>query len=335
MTQQEFNNLSKRYLEGITTKEEDRILNEWLNKLPQTSETNLSFTQKERFEKRIWTKIYNHISPNNSIYFSKWLWVSGMAACLMIGFVWFNAVKNDKSNIPISLRGNTLEKVGIELKNTTQSEQEVKLDDGTIILLKQNSSIVYDKSFNQINRTVFLKGEAFFKVKRNPAKPFIVHTGGLITEVLGTSFRIKPNTKTHVIEVVVSTGKVSVYSEKGNKKDERNGVILTPNQKVIFDVASKNIVPSIVENPIPINALVAEKEQFFFKSSPLQNVLNTLSEVYGIEFIITNPKAKECQITADLNGLSMFIQLELICKSIDASYEKRGTTVFINGESCQ
>ena len=335
MTQQEFNILSKRYLEGKTTVIEDAILDEWLNTLPKTSDSNLSPKQKEIVEHRIWTKIYKQIKLNNSVILSKWLWVSGMAACLVLGFMWLNTSNTIKNNVRISLEKNNLEKVGIELKNTTQSEQEVKLNDGTIILLKQNSSIVYDKSFNQINRTVFLKGEAFFKVKRNPSKPFIVHTAGLITEVLGTSFRIKPNDNTKVIEVVVSTGKVSVYSEKGNEKDERNGVILMPNQKVVFDVESKNIIPSIVENPIPINAFSAEKEQFFFKSTPLQNVLNTLSEVYGIEFIITNPKAKDCQITADLNGLSMFMQLELICKSIDASYEKRGTAVFINGEGCQ
>jgi hypothetical protein len=335
MTQQEFNNLSKRYLDGKTTEEEDEILNKWLNTLPQTSDLTLSSIRKDVIENRIWTKILNRIRPKNFIFFPKGLWVSGIAACVILGFLWFNPSKIGKNNFPTSSEENNLEKVGIELKNTTRSEQEVKLDDGTIILLKQNSSIVYDKSFNQINRTVFLRGEAFFKVKRNPLKPFIVHAGGLITEVLGTSFRIKPNDKTNVIEVVVSTGKVSVYSEKSNKKDERNGVILTPNQKVVFDVESKNIISSIVENPIPINTFLTEKEQFFFKSTPLQNVLNTLSEVYGIEFIITNPEAKECQITADLNGLSMFMQLELICKSIDATYEKRGTAVFINGEGCQ
>lgn len=333
MTQQEFNDLSKRYLEGKTTEEEENQLMEWYNAQPKQLTTNLSPTQKNGMEKRMWRNLYKQIRPTSTMMITRLAWFSGIAACLAMGFVWFFKINPSSESKQLTALTNR-EQVGIEVKNTTQLEQEVKLEDGTVIVLKQNSSILYDKTFNTAKREVYLKGEAFFKVKRNVTKPFVVHTGDLTTEVLGTSFRIKHHEKANTIEVAVTTGKVSVYAEKSNQKSERNGVILTPNQRVVFDVVSKNMVPGIVEKPIPIAANEAIPPQLVFKEASLEQVLEGLSKLYGIEFVIANPNAKDCHITADLNGLSMFTQLELICKSIDATYEKRGTVVFIYGDGC-
>ena len=332
MTQQEFNDLSKRYLEGKTTEEEENQLMDWFNTQPKQPNTNLSPTQKNGLEKRMWQQIHSQIQPESGRIFVRLAWLSGIAACLVLGFVWFSNIQSSENKKTSILPDR--EQVGIEVKNTAQLEQEVKLEDGTVVLLKQNSSIVYDKTFNQAKREVYLKGEAFFKVKRNVSKPFIVHTGDLTTEVLGTSFRIKHYEKANTIEVAVTTGKVSVYAEKPNRPAERNGVIITTNQRVMFDVTSKNIVPGIVEKPVPIAANEVIPPQLVFRETSLEQVLDALSKLYGIEFVIANPNAKDCRITADLNGLSLFTQLELVCKSIDATYEKRGTVVFINGDGC-
>lgn len=333
MTQQEFNDISKRYLEGNATEEEEKLLELWLKEQPNYSTPNFSESQLDSIKSRMWQRIISTIRPTSKSVFVRIAWVSGIAACLIAGFLWFDSpaylLKKDLLFVP-----NQSEQIGIEVMNTTQSEQEVKLEDGTIVLLKQSSSLIYDKAFNRVKREVYLKGEAFFKVKRDVSKPFIVHTGDLVTEVLGTSFRIKHHETANTIEVAVTTGKVSVYAQKYDRQDERNGFILTPNQRVLFDVNSKNIIPSIVEVPIPIVATSVLQPQLVFQEASLQTVLKTFSELYGIEFVIANPKANDCQITADLNGLSMFTQLELICKSIDATYEKRGTVIFINGDGC-
>ncbi|MFN8355417.1 MAG: FecR family protein [Spirosomataceae bacterium] len=334
MTQQEFNDLSKRYLEGKTTKEEDQLLVEWHQLLSIPEPTGLSDSQKSSIEKHIWKQIHKQIEPVRPLRLIRLAWGVGIAACVMIGLLWAGVFRSATSATKAVSSLSEKEKLGLEIKNTTQSEQEVRLEDGTVVTLKQNSSIVYDKTYNQAKREVYLKGEAFFKVKRDVTRPFVVHTGELITEVLGTSFRIKHLLKANTIEVAVTTGKVSVYSEKTNRHDERNGVILTPNQRVIFDIVSKNIVPTIVENPIPIPPVGTSQPNLIFQTASLQTVLNSLSQLYGIEFVIANPKIKDCHITADLSGLSMFTQLELICKAIDATYEKRGTVVFINGEGC-
>lgn len=334
MTQQEFNNLSKRYLEGKTTAEENQNLLEWHKNQAGYEIKKLDEPQKKKLEKDIWRGIQQQL-PTRKRKLTPWvIWLSAAAATFLSLYWFFAEAFSPFHPTQAPIAAQQTEQVGIEMSNTTSAEQKVTLEDGTTVLLKQHSSILYDKDFNKTRREVYLTGEAFFEVKRDENKPFIVHAGALVTEVLGTSFRIKPIPQSNAIEVVVKTGKVSVYTENPNRNNDHNGVILTPNQRVLFDESSQNIIPSIVENPVPLERLETAIPHLIFESTPLQTVLDRLSSVYGIEFVITNPKTSECQITADLNGLSMFTQLELICKSIDATYEKRGTVVFINGDGC-
>lgn len=333
MTQQEFNQLLKRYLEGQTTEQEDQFLNEWYKAPANQVEVPLNETQKEGIKNRIWQGIRKQIKPTVRGQFMRLAWLSGIAACVVLGIAWMYTGSGAK---PESLVAALLhEQAGIEVKNTNPTEQVITLPDGTKVQLAQNSGLVYQKDFDQVRREIYLTGEAFFNVKRDVKKPFIVHTGELITEVLGTSFRIRQTEKGKKTEVSVRTGKVSVYAGNGAKHGEHNGVIITPNQRVVYDTGTRHLTPGIVEDPAVVVPETDLKIALVFHEASFEKVLAELNRLYGIEFIVSNPNVKDCQITADLNGLSLFTQLELICKSIDATYEKRGTVVFINGEGCQ
>ncbi|MPR35984.1 FecR family protein [Salmonirosea aquatica] len=331
MTQQEFNQLLKRYLEGKTTEQEDRLLAEWYETPANQVELSLSEAQKVGIEKRMWRSLQTRIRPAGGRRTIQLAWLSGIAACLVLGFAWLYSQSDTEPEPRVATL--VREQTGIEVKNTNPSEQEVTLPDGTTVLLAQNSSLVYEKTFNQARREVYLTGEAFFNVKRNVAKPFVVHTGELDTEVLGTSFRIRQNEKGKTTEVSVRTGKVSVYARGKNQQRERNGVIITPNQRAVYDASTHTITPGIVEKPVAVQS-GEKKTALVFREASFEKVLAELTRLYGIEFVISNPTVKDCRITADLNGLSMFTQLELVCKSVDATYEKRGTVVFINGDGC-
>lgn len=331
MNQQEFNHLLKRYLEGQTTEEEDRLLAEWYDSPANQVELPLTESQKETIRKRMWRGIRAKIQ-GTSVTIGRWAWLSGVAACLALGYLWlyFQSSHSPQSRIA----GLAKEQAGIEVKNTNSTEQEIALPDGTKVLLTQNSSLVYQKTFDQTRREVYLTGEAFFDVKRDVTRPFVVHSGDLVTEVLGTSFRIKQNNKGQTTEVSVRTGKVSVYAQNFVKQREHNGLIITPNQRIIYNAGTHNITPGIVDEPLVVLPEVALKSALVFRESSLEKVLTELNRLYGIEFVVPNPLVKECRITADLNGLPLFTQLELVCKSIDATYEKRGTVIFIEGYGC-
>lgn len=329
MTKQEFNLLSNKYLQGMCSVEEELLLLEWSEKLDKENQLKISSSEKEEIRGRILRNIHSKI-PNQQ--FSKITKigvgiVTSLAACLLVVFLLYIRT----TEISDSKSANAS---GMEMKNMTLVDQKVLLKDGSLVILKPKSSIIYSKDFNIKKREVFLIGQAFFKVKRNVTKPFVVHSGDLNTEVLGTSFWVKSNTRNNQIEVSVTSGKVSVYSNKVSDNNNLNGVILTRNQKVVFDIVSKTINPTIVDNPLPILTPDFSKGQLIFQATPLQSVLSNVSKHYGVEIILTNPKSNDCLITADLNGLSLFTQLDLICKSVGAIYEKRGTVIFITGDGC-
>ena len=329
MTKQEFNLLSNKYLQGMCSVEEELLLLEWSEKLDKENQLKISSSEKEEIRGRILRNIHSKI-PNQQ--FSKITKigigiVTSLAACLFLVLL-FNVRTTEITD------SKSVSASGMEMKNMTLVDQKVLLKDGSLVILKPKSSIIYGKDFNIKKREVFLIGQAFFKVKRNVTKPFVVHSGDLNTEVLGTSFWVKSNTRNNQIEVSVTSGKVSVYSNKVSDNNNLNGVILTRNQKVVFDIVSKTINPTIVDNPLPILTPDFSKGQLIFQATPLQSVLSNVSKHYGVEIILTNPKSNDCLITADLNGLSLFTQLDLICKSVGAIYEKRGTVIFITGDGC-
>ena len=329
MTKQEFNLLSNKYLQGLCSGEEELLLLEWSKKLDNENQLTISSSEKEEIRTRIWKNVHATISVKKHSIVAKIAasFLIGIAACFFIVFF-----VDIKSLIVSPNKSTNLD--GMEMKNMSLIDQKILLKDGSLVILKPQSSINYGKDFNIKKREVFLIGQAFFKVKRNVTKPFVVHSGDLNAEVLGTSFWVKSNARNNQIEVSVTSGKVSVYSNKVSDNNNLNGVILTRNQKVVFDIVSKTINPTIVDNPLPILTPDFSKVQLVFQATPLQSVLSTMSKHYGVEIILTNPKSNDCQITADLNGLPMFTQLDLICKSIAATYEKRGTVIFITGEGC-
>jgi len=225
---------------------------------------------------------------------------------------------------------------GVEMTNTTLKAQLITLNDGTTVNLQPNSSIVFPEKFGDHNRKVYLRGEGFFKVKRDTTKPFYVYAGNLVTEVLGTSFTVKSYDAANTSEVIVVSGKVMVYrqgDQQTKNQGRKNLAILTPNQKVIFEKTTQQIIPQVVENPIAIHP-PQSVESFVFDEEPLFDALSRLADVYGLQ-ISPNSVLKDCTFTGDLNDLELYTQLDFICKSINARYEKRGTSIIVTGEGCK
>ncbi|MFW0739587.1 FecR family protein [Flavobacterium sp. T12S277] len=128
----------------------------------------------------------------------------------------------------------------IEVAVTKTFNDDIRLlclSDGTRVWLNENSEIGYPVQFAKNERLVTLKGEAFFEVKRDPSRPFIITSGTIKTTVLGTSFNVKAYDENKP-EVNVRTGKVQVESlkntvllERGDKAVYRPDNLLLQKQK--------------------------------------------------------------------------------------------------------
>jgi len=223
--------------------------------------------------------------------------------------------------------------------NSFPKEMTVLLSDGSVATLQPGSSLSFPKKFASDLRKVFLKGEAFFDVAKNPTKPFLVFANETVTKVLGTSFRVKAVDGENTVMVVVKTGKVSVYPEKeyetlSNQEDrEIAGVVLRPNQQVVFNRKENRLDKGLVENPDLLSESILNQE-LVFDDKPVAEVLNTLGSMYGIEIIFDKETLTGCPISTIFKEENLKQRMNAICQAIGATYEVVDGQIIINSKGC-
>jgi transmembrane sensor len=104
---------------------------------------------------------------------------------------------------------------------------DLELNDHTHVWLNAGSSITYPVVFNGSTRKVTITGEAYFEVKHDASKPFIVNNGATNVQVLGTHFNVKAYYNEPDEKVTLLEGKVKVTNS--NKEQ-----LLAPNQQAII-----------------------------------------------------------------------------------------------------
>lgn len=335
MSQYEFDQLLQKYLAGGCEPAEEKLIVDWSEHMNNQLPTLVDSREQDVIRQRLWTRLSATINGRprrRMLFFRKWGLGITCGLTLLLGIsIW---LRNTGAQQGPLLTQITRPMGNREVCNSGNQPQTIRLEEGTEVRLQPNAVLSYPVRFARENRTVYLKGEAFFDVKRNPAKPFIVHTGELVTEVLGTSFTIKASADENEVEVAVVTGRVAVYQMADREVKQRKEVILKPNQKIEFNIRRKQLIPSLVDHPVK---LIAQRQSIplVFEAVPLEDVLIQLQAIYGIDIFLENESLMACVLTADLTDLPLYKQLELICKSLNADYETRGTSIFIRGMGCQ
>lgn len=178
--------------------------------------------------------------------------------------------------------------------STTAFTDSVKLNDGTTVYLAANSTFKYPENFGHKSRTVnLLKGNAFFKVAKDPAHPFIISSAGMTTKVLGTSFHI--GLGDHKSSVSVITGKVQVSSEG-------QVAVLKANEKAVFS-PEKGLEKQKMADLSLYNWY---KKDISLNNVTLDKVFTLLSFKYGTSFKTEDQELLNTRITLYVkNGLSL------------------------------
>lgn len=271
-----------------------------------------------------------------------WRWAA--AAVVLLGVTWFSWQRNQKTENPstqiyhqlVATAQSPLE----EVTNTSSRSHLVMLSDGSSVLLQPNSRISYPKQFNKYaKREVYLTGEAFFEVAKKPEKPFFVYADNLITKVLGTSFTVRADGK-DAVNVIVKTGKVSVFTRSDKERLEKQqsrqliGLVLTPNQRVLFDREEGRLLRSLVDSPDLLNMPI-QQSMFEFSGTPISQVFASLERAYGVEIVFDAEVMKNCYLTASLDDEPLFEKLNMICQTLDAQHEQMDGKILISSKGCQ
>lgn len=153
--------------------------------------------------------------------YNKWFrlrWAGVAAAVLLLAFAGFQFFFHsaDSSN---------------KTYTTVLGEKKlVHLSDGTVVRLNAGSELKTDNQYGVSNRSVYLRGEAFFEVKRDKSKPFIVFTHAMQIKALGTSFDVRAYDNEAITETSLITGLVEVMLKENNNQV----VLLHPNHKIAW-----------------------------------------------------------------------------------------------------
>ncbi len=206
-----------------------------------------------------------------------------------------------------------------ELISKNDPINDYLLPDSSKVSLNRNSKLVFVEGFKGKNRELWLEGEAFFDVKRNPEKPFVIHVGNNLVEVLGTSFNINENTEREYIELNVERGKVRFKSNDLNRS-----LVVEKGQAIIYNSKDNDLVRLKKAN---INYLSWKTNLIRFEQTPMTEVVLTLESVYGKQIIIKSDELKELKFSASFSNQAFEKVLKVIALSLNIETKNVNNTI--------
>lgn len=148
--------------------------------------------------------------------------------------------------------------------------KNIQLPDGSVVTLNAGSNIKINENYGTTTRDVYLEGEAFFEVKHDITRPFIVHTPAMDVKALGTAF----NVKAYLNEKNTETSLISGLVEVTLKENNNLKMLLYPNQKIEWQNGNTNAVNS--------NLTKANKDTHLTDSLPKKLVVTSTGDIKEI-----------------------------------------------------
>jgi ferric-dicitrate binding protein FerR (iron transport regulator) len=217
------------------------------------------------------------------------------------------------------------------------------LPDGSTVLLNSDSKLSYPQAFSDTLREVFLDGEAFFDVTKQPKRPFIVHTSGMRIKVLGTAFNVKAYADEKTIETSLIRGSIEVsVSYRPNEK-----IILSPNEKLVIRshelpevISSQNTIlvkPEIAINqlkPDPLDSTIAETQwtenRLVFRNESLADIARRMERWYNVTIQIKNEELKDALFSGTFTSETIDEALHALTYSKGLHYEIKEEKIVIH-----
>ena len=221
-------------------------------------------------------------SENESLFFRKLMPFLRYAAVFVLGIILYSALSHivDLSN-PLTWN---------ELVIPKGNRVRVMLPDSSIVWLNSQSKFRYPAKFEARKREVWLNGEAFFEVHKNPKQRFIVHTAKLSVEAVGTSFNVLAYDNDNIFETALVTGKVNILYEHSKAPVE----ILEPKELAVYNKARNGLK---VDN-VDVDLYTCWKNgEFKFRNERLEVIAHKLERYYNLRIEFCSNEIKDYRLT--------------------------------------
>lgn len=300
---------------ALSDVEDQQLLNDSLvkekmkNQWEYAVEPNL-FAATEKEENRIWGKIEDSIKKKNSDRHNSFYRYYSIAASLLLLLAIGSTIYMKKTREP-----------GLVYTITSgiQNIESLLLPDGTSVMIGAGSKLTYPSDFSGQNRDVTLSGQAFFDVKKDDKKPFVVHTSHMDITALGTGFEVYTYESENRLETILLNGKVKIKI-KDPKMPEKEDVFLSPDEMLVYNLDN---------NTIEVNPVNADKYSAWrnhgiltFENEKLSMIIRRLEHWYGRKIICPVEVAENHRFTFKVRDESLERILFMFTESSPIGYKK-------------
>lgn len=306
-----------KHLSGQTTAEEIEQLTSWVNESAenenqfaemQNSYIFLASTLSPDNKKSAFNEIVNKINNKKEKKEISVKRIYSIAASILLpvllgGFAWFYQWSSG-SNEP---------ELFTEIVAPPKHNSQITLPDGTQVWLSPESKLKYGQNYGRKTRNVILDGEGYFEVTKNQEKPFTVETVHLNVKVLGTSFNLEAYSNEPMVRTTLVRGSLQIESELISK-----GFLLTPGERVSFDVNSRQLTSEKVNTEI---YRLVKDGMIIFKRNTLAEVCRKLERWFMIPVEFNGTDNQDLLFTAKFQDESVEKILKILNLTIPINYQ--------------
>ncbi|RAW03442.1 FecR family protein [Pseudochryseolinea flava] len=208
--------------------------------------------------------------------------------------------------------------------SSTKETKSDTLPDGSNVFLNKLTELDY--AFDKKDKThrIKLRGEAYFHVKHEDDKKFLVEAEGIFIKDIGTSFNVKAYPNTNTIEVVVEEGEVQFYSK------DNPGVYLQAGGRGVYNKKDKTFT---VEPP-QANVLAYKTKFFSFSDARLGDVVEALNNVYEKKLSIGS-QLENCLLTVSFNNEDLNEIANIIGETLNLKVTVTRDGFLLDGDGCE
>lgn len=196
------------------------------------------------------------------------------------------------------------------------SVSDLLLPDGSVIFLNADSRIEYKLDGKKGKREVFLNGEAWFDVAKDPKRPFLVHTSAYDIYVTGTRFNIKAYDSDNDVVTTLEEGEVHIQSTDGFRLEK--DIILKPGQQALLDKGANTITVNAVNTALYSSW---KENKLIFINMSLAQLEVMLERKYGVDIEVMDKDLLNLHFDGTIKNESIIEVLEILKIALTIEYQ--------------
>jgi ferric-dicitrate binding protein FerR (iron transport regulator) len=311
VNQREIKKLLNKFNAGKCTDEELQLLQQLMHNLDTDAKTG---DNVKALKQPLWERIEKQTIERGKIRRLNTTWLKVAAAVLVAvcAGLFYSKLATHKN-----------EQIAYQVITAPKGcMKQVMLPDSSTVQLNAGTSLKFPVSFGDSKREVTLiNGEAFFDVKHDIKRPFMVHTAKVTTQVLGTSFNIKFYKELPDLQVYVNSGKVEVH-------DQRHTLgFYTPRQQLTYNKQHESFTH---QELMADHSLSWMHEELILDNASFKEITVYLQNRYSVNFKYNEKRLAQQHYSVRFSNKLNIRQVLDILQFIDGrKYKLNGDTVNI------